>query len=172
VDHRQTYVNIYRYTCIHTYVYILVHIQYTPYMSMNMYIYSYSEDHKASSSSGSASDSCQERSRLRALVRLRSFKLYPVVFFSPFRQILGYCLHCYTTAPFHFLSRSLLQELKATIDKVFYYVSFVLTTCFGPYIRPLQYFVNCCEKEGIIIYSLFMGVPVSRIERQASYELI
>jgi hypothetical protein len=24
----------------------------------------------------------------------------------------------------------------ATIDKVFYYVSFVLTTCFGPYIRP------------------------------------
>jgi hypothetical protein len=24
----------------------------------------------------------------------------------------------------------------ATIDKVFYYVSFILTTCFGPYIRP------------------------------------
>jgi hypothetical protein len=24
----------------------------------------------------------------------------------------------------------------ATIDKVFYYVSFVLTTCFGPYIKP------------------------------------
>jgi hypothetical protein len=24
----------------------------------------------------------------------------------------------------------------ATIDKVLYYVSFVLTTCFGPYIRP------------------------------------
>jgi hypothetical protein len=45
----------------------------------------------------------------------------------------------------------------ATIDKVFYYVASVLTTCFGPCIRPssiecyiIKYFVNCCETEGII----------------------
>jgi hypothetical protein len=35
----------------------------------------------------------------------------------------------------------------ATIDKVFYYVAFVLTT-YRSYI--IKYFVNCCEKEGII----------------------
>jgi hypothetical protein len=50
----------------------------------------------------------------------------------------------------------------AIIDKVFYYVASILTTCFGPCIRPssvecheyrsyiIKYFVNCCETEGII----------------------
>jgi hypothetical protein len=36
----------------------------------------------------------------------------------------------------------------ATIDKVFYYVASVLTTCFGPYIRP-----SSVNLQNIIIYS-------------------
>jgi hypothetical protein len=45
----------------------------------------------------------------------------------------------------------------ATIDKVFYYVASVRTTCFGPYETCreyrryiIKYFVNCCETESII----------------------
>jgi hypothetical protein len=62
----------------------------------------------------------------------------------------------------------------ATIDKVFYYVASVLTTIFckftwwWPNIRAetcreyrsylIKYFVNCCEKEGIIIYSWYSSL--------------
>jgi hypothetical protein len=67
--------------------------------------------------------------------------------------------------------RSRTQTMEFFFDKVFYYVSSVLTNCFGLYIRPssgefsetcreyrrykIKHFVNCCETEGII-YSLIL----------------